>query len=68
MSEVLNPRLVYFVDGGEDVVLKPSGRRARMEMYRYFFDQLSMIPEEQQYVVIREDTEEPVGGCWTTPS
>ncbi|WP_188595555.1 DEAD/DEAH box helicase [Thermocladium modestius] len=60
MSEVLNPRLVYFVDG-EDVVLKPSGRRARMEMYRYFFDQLSMIPEEQQYVVIREDTEEPVG-------
>ncbi len=60
MSEALNPRLLYYVEG-DDVILKPSSRRARMEMYRYFFEQLSMIPEEQQYMVIREDTEEPVG-------
>ena len=60
MSEALNPRLLYYVEG-DDVILKPSSRRARMEMYRYFFEQLSMIPEEQQYMVVREDTEEPVG-------
>jgi len=60
MSEVLTPRLAYFIED-EDVVLKPSGARARREFYRYFFDQLSMIPDEKHYLVINQQDEEPIG-------
>ncbi|MGC8607339.1 MAG: DEAD/DEAH box helicase [Vulcanisaeta sp.] len=60
MSEVLNPRLAYFIED-EGVVLKPSGFRARREMYRYFFSQMSMIPDEKHYLVINQANEEPIG-------
>lgn len=59
MSEVLNPRLAYFIED-EGVVLKPSGVRARREMYKYFFDQMSMIPDEKHYLVINQANEEPL--------
>ncbi|MFB6471187.1 MAG: helicase-related protein [Vulcanisaeta sp. AZ3] len=60
MSDVLNPRLAYFIEN-EGIVLKPSGFRARREMYRYFFDQMSMIPDEKHYLVINQVNEEPIG-------
>ena len=60
MSEVLNPRLAYFIED-EGVVLKPSSARARREMYRYFFDQMSMIPDEKHYLVINQVNNEPIG-------
>lgn len=59
MSDVLNPRLAYFIEN-EGVVLKPSGVRARREMYRYFFEQMSMIPDEKHYLVINQANEEPL--------
>ena len=51
------PRLAWvsFEDG---VVLKP--RRVR-GVYEYFFDHLSMIPEEKQYIVINVADNNPVG-------
>jgi Lhr-like helicases len=60
MSDVLNPRLAYFIED-EGVVLRPGGVRARREMYRYFFDQMSMIPDEKHYLVINQANEEPIG-------
>ncbi len=60
MSEILNPRLAYYIEN-DGVVLKPSGLRARREMYRYFFDQMSMIPDEKHYLVINQTNEEPIG-------
>ncbi|WP_069807147.1 DEAD/DEAH box helicase [Vulcanisaeta thermophila] len=60
MSDILSPRLAYYIEE-EGTVLKPSGVRARREMYRYFFDQMSMIPDEKHYLVINQTNEEPIG-------
>ncbi|WP_243679526.1 hypothetical protein [Vulcanisaeta souniana] len=60
MSEVLNPRLAYFVEN-DGTVLKPSGFRARRELYRYFFEQMSMIPDEKHYLVINQTSDEHWG-------
>jgi len=51
------PRLAWvsFEDG---VVLKP--RRTR-PLYEYFFENLSMIPDEKQYVVINAQDNTPIG-------
>lgn len=52
----LYPRLaVYFEDS--DVVARPRSRG----FYRYFYETLSMIPDERQYAVINEKTGELVG-------
>jgi len=42
----------------DDVVVKP---RRSMELYEYYFSNLSMIPEEHQYLVIEEKSGESVG-------
>ena len=60
MSDHLNPRLVYF-DERRGIVTKPIKKRARREMYRYFFSNLSMIPDEKQYYVINMVSNEPIG-------
>jgi len=60
MSEGLRPRLIYFIED-EGVVLKPRNPRSRIELREYFFSNLSMIPEEKQYLVTRVDTGEAVG-------
>ncbi|AET31962.1 DEAD/DEAH box helicase [Pyrobaculum ferrireducens] len=52
----LYPRLaVYFEDS--DTVARPRGRG----FYRYFYETLSMIPDERQYAVINAQTGELVG-------
>ncbi|MEM4437546.1 MAG: DEAD/DEAH box helicase [Pyrobaculum sp.] len=52
----LYPKLaVYFEDS--DTVARPRGRG----FYRYFYETLSMIPDERQYAVINEKTGELVG-------
>ncbi|MFN3804719.1 MAG: DEAD/DEAH box helicase [Pyrobaculum sp.] len=52
----LYPRLaLYFEDS--DTVARPRGRG----FYRYFYNTLSMIPDEKQYAVINESTGELVG-------
>lgn len=52
----LYPRLaVYFEDS--DTVARPRGRG----FYRYFYETLSMIPDERQYAVINAKTDEFVG-------
>ena len=52
------PRLAW-VSEEDQVVLKP--RRRVKDVYRYFFDNLSMIPDEKDYLVIDETTDTPVG-------
>ncbi len=51
------PRLAW-VSFQDEVVLKPARVK---EMYEYYFEKLSMIPDEKQYLVIDETTETPVG-------
>jgi ATP-dependent Lhr-like helicase len=52
----LYPRLaMYFEDS--DTVTRPRGRG----FYRYFYETLSMIPDERQYAVINANTGELVG-------
>ncbi len=53
------PRLAYY-SSSDDSVVKPANRSA---FYSYYFDNLSMIPEEKQYLVVDESggKEEPVG-------
>ena len=41
-----------------DTIVKPRNTR---ELYEYYFNNLSMIPEERQYIVIDEVNNEPVG-------
>ncbi|OYT26294.1 MAG: ATP-dependent helicase [Thermoprotei archaeon ex4572_64] len=60
MSNVLNPRLVYYIEE-DDVVVKPRSTKAKREMFKYFFNNLSMIPDEKQYVVIDTQKNEPIG-------
>lgn len=47
--------IVYFQD---DEFSKP---RNSSKLYNYYFNNLSMIPEEKQYLVVKNDTEEPIG-------
>ncbi|NPA70561.1 MAG: DEAD/DEAH box helicase [Crenarchaeota archaeon] len=60
MSEGLNPPLIYYRKDTETVE-KPIRRRSRIELYRYFTNNLSMIPEEKQYYVINKSTGEIIG-------
>ncbi len=52
----LYPRLAFYVED-EDVVVRPRSRK----FYRYFYDTLSMIPDEKQYAVVDVTSDEPVG-------
>ncbi len=51
------PRLVW-ADFEDRVVLKPRNSRG---MYHYFFENLSMIPDEKQYLVVDVKSDTPVG-------
>ncbi len=51
------PRLAWLSEE-DGVVLKP--RRSR-EMYQYFFEELSMIPDERHYLVINHEDNTPIG-------
>jgi len=42
----------------DNVIVKPRNSR---DLYEYYFNNLSMIPEERQYIVIDEVNNEPVG-------
>lgn len=51
------PRLAW-VDLQEEVVIRPRNSKS---LYEYFFEQLSMIPDEKHYLVIEEKTDAPLG-------
>ena len=51
------PRLAW-VSFEDRVVLKPRRTKA---LFEYYFDNLSMIPEEKQYLVVDETTDSAVG-------
>ncbi|MEM1976295.1 MAG: DEAD/DEAH box helicase [Nitrososphaerota archaeon] len=51
-------RSLGIADLRDDQVIKPRNSRS---LYDYYFNNLSMIPEERQYVVIDESSGEPVG-------
>ncbi|MEM2188415.1 MAG: DEAD/DEAH box helicase [Nitrososphaerota archaeon] len=51
-------RSLGIADLRDDQVVKPRNSRS---LYDYYFNNLSMIPEERQYVVIDESSGEPVG-------
>ncbi len=51
------PRLCW-VSTEDKVVMKPKKTKS---MYSYYFNNLSMIPDETQYLVIDETTDAPVG-------
>jgi ATP-dependent Lhr-like helicase len=52
------PRLAW-VSEEDEVIIRPRGNRKTI--YRYFFDNLSMIPDEKTYLVIDVSDEAPVG-------
>ena len=52
------PRLAWLSEEDE-VILRP--RSNRKTIYKYFFDNLSMIPDEKTYLVIDVADENPVG-------
>ena len=52
------PRLAWF-SPEDEVLIKPRG--SRKSMYRYFFNNLSMIPDEKDYLIIDVDGDTPVG-------
>jgi len=52
------PRLAW-VSEMDEVIIKPRGNRKTI--YRYFFNNLSMIPDEKDYLVIDMDDDAPVG-------
>ncbi|MCW3992099.1 MAG: DEAD/DEAH box helicase, partial [Candidatus Bathyarchaeota archaeon] len=52
------PRLAW-VSEMDEIIIKPRGNRRTI--YRYFFNNLSMIPDEKDYLVIDVDDEAPVG-------
>ena len=54
MSERKPPLLIY----REEAVMKPSKSGP---LFEYYFSNLSMIPEEVNYIVIDEEKDEPVG-------
>lgn len=51
------PRLAFYIPE-ERLVLKP---RPSESLYKYYFENLSMIPEEKHYLVIDDAKDEPVG-------
>ena len=51
------PRLAW-VSFEDKVVLKPSRTKA---LFEYYFDNLSMIPEEKQFLVLDESTDTSIG-------
>jgi ATP-dependent Lhr-like helicase len=51
------PRMVWY-SPDDQVVMRP--RRIK-EMYEYYFENLSMIPDEKQYLVINEEDDSPIG-------
>jgi ATP-dependent helicase Lhr and Lhr-like helicase len=51
------PRLGW-VSQQDKVVMRPSRVK---DLYRYYFNKLSMIPDEKQYLVIEQETETAVG-------
>jgi ATP-dependent Lhr-like helicase len=51
------PRLAWF-SFEDEVVLRPAKVR---KMYEYYFERLSMIPDEKQYLIIDESTDTAVG-------
>jgi ATP-dependent Lhr-like helicase len=52
------PRLAW-VSQVDEVLIKPRGRRK--SLYRYFFENISMIPDEKDYLVIDVDSDNPIG-------
>jgi len=52
------PRLAWF-SPEDEILIKPRG--SRKTMYRYFFNNLSMIPDEKDYLIIDVDTDTAVG-------
>jgi ATP-dependent Lhr-like helicase len=52
------PRLAWLSEEDE-ILIKPRG--SRKTMYRYFFNNLSMIPDEKDYLIIDTGDESPVG-------
>ena len=52
------PRLAWLSEEDE-VMIKPRG--SRKTMYRYFFNTLSMIPDEKDYLIIDTEGDAPVG-------
>jgi len=51
------PRLAW-VSFEDKVVLKPRGAKA---LFEYYFDNLSMIPEEKQFLVVDESSDSAIG-------
>lgn len=51
------PRLAW-VSFEDEVVLRPARVR---KMYEYYFERLSMIPDEKQYLIVDETTDTAVG-------
>jgi len=52
------PRLAW-VSERDEIIIKPRGNRKTI--YRYFFNTLSMIPDEKDYLVIDMSEEMPLG-------
>jgi len=52
------PRLAW-VSEQDEVMIKP--RSSRKTMYRYFFNNLSMIPDEKDYLIVDVEEDSPVG-------
>ena len=52
------PRMAW-VSEEDEVIIRPRGNRKTL--YKYFFDNLSMIPDEKTYLVIDVTDESPVG-------
>lgn len=51
------PRLAW-VSFEDEIVLKPKNTRG---IYEYFFNQISTIPDEKQYLVVNIENDEPLG-------
>jgi ATP-dependent Lhr-like helicase len=52
------PRLAWLSEEDE-ILIRPRG--SRKTIYRYFFNNLSMIPDEKDYLIIDVDDESPIG-------
>jgi ATP-dependent helicase Lhr and Lhr-like helicase len=52
------PRLAW-VSAEDEVIIRPRG--SRKTIYTYFFNNLSMIPDEKDYLVLEAKDESPVG-------
>jgi ATP-dependent Lhr-like helicase len=52
------PRLAWLSEE-DQILIKPRG--SRKTIYRYFFNNLSMIPDEKDYLIVDVDGDTPVG-------